>query len=384
MYPDLFENPSQTEEKKNKIDTDWKKYILYPDHMKARTMHSWGGEPDDQYERIPLMEHLLDNMLNEYKSGKIVEFMKFAGCLSHLFGDTTQPAHISPDSNLKFLSEMLPCPSLPEFANFHYHTSIEAVTGKCAPLHKPELLGTSVSEVAWVLAKHCQKAVIYCRRFIVPIIEALFDNDLTAAEDASTEPVTIAAQLTADSIYSIMRIADKSYSPKEYDSVNKIDLRLFDADESFHDLVYSGPILDGNKDVPPYTVPITPAKLKFFDGTKKVKGLGVLPHSGMSGLRECWMTWFLPKDVFMRFSAFVGLHTDLAVGGSASFHVLLNGKEVWSSGRMQKDDFAKKIDIDISKAKSLTLKVCDGNEGKSFWKNHCIWANPVILKSDFS
>ena len=69
----------------------------------------------------------------------------------------------------------------------------------------------------------------------------------------------------------------------------KADLCLIDA-ESFHDLVYSGPILDGNKDVPPYTVPVTTARLKFVDGVRDMRGLGVLPHKrcfyALLGL--CW------------------------------------------------------------------------------------------------
>lgn len=68
-------------------------------------------------------------MIDTYKKEDFSDFIKFAGCLSHLFGDTTQPAHLGYDLNLEFISQLVPRPNKAQFKNFHYHTDIEAVTG---------------------------------------------------------------------------------------------------------------------------------------------------------------------------------------------------------------------------------------------------------------
>lgn len=186
--------------------------------------------------------------------------------------------------------------------------------------------------------------------------------------------------MTSDAIFTAIKIATNSFTSAEKEELSPIDLRLLPADDEFHDLVYGEALLDGSKDVPPNNEPIIPAKLKFANGIRQVKGLGVLPHSGMNRERDCYMTWHLPWGVFNEFTATVGLHADLAIGGAVSFHVLLDGKEVWTSGRMTKDDYAKAISLKLGNAETLTLNVCDANNEKSFWKNHAIWADPFLIK----
>ena len=379
-YPDLFDDPTRPEDEKIKIDPEWQKYCVYPDELAGKAFHFWPTGIAQQHERKPLSEYLLQKMINAYKEGNFADFIKFSGCLSHLFGDTTQPAHLGNDIKLEFISQLLPRPDRKQFADFHYHTDIEAVTGECATLKNPQLLGLSASEASWKLAGRCTEAIVYCRRFIVPTLQALFAGDNSKAIENASEPVTIAAQLTSDAIFTAIKIATNSFTPEEKGKLNSVDLRFLPADDEFHDSVYGAALLNGNKDVPPANAPIVPAKLKFKDGIREVKGLGLLPHSGMNREKDCYMTWHLPQGVFRKFTASVGLHTDLAVGGAVSFHVLLDGKEAWESGRMTKDDCAKKISLGLENAKTLTLKVCDANDGKSFWKNHTVLAEPILIK----
>lgn len=376
-YPDYFDDPTRQEEKKNAIDTEWRKYCEYPPSLPAKFMHFWPTSLFDQNARRPLYEYLLGQMLHSLKSGDNASFIKFAGCLSHAMGDSTQPAHIGPDTNCTWLGQLMPKPDSPEFANFHYHSSTEAVIGKCGTLKPPRLMGGSIAETAWILAGQVNEAIIYCRRFIVPSIQALFAKDLQTAEALAVEPVTIAAQLTSDAMFTILEIHSGTVDTSAPSSV---DLRLRKADAEFHDLVYGGAILDGNKDVPPCNVPATPGQLRLSDGVKNVKGLGVLPHSGMNGPRECSMTWKIPAGVFRHFSAQAGLHAQLAVNGAVSFHVLLDGKEVWTSGRMTIDDMAQIINLELGNHQEITLKVVDANNGTSFWKNHAFWADPQLIK----
>ena len=69
-------------------------------------------------------------------------------------------------------------------------------------------------------------------------------------------------------------------------------------------------------------------------------GLGMLPHSGMNGERSCFSSWILPERTFSWFSAEVGLHAEIGTG-AVEFLVLLDGKTVWSSGRMTRESGAR-------------------------------------------
>ena len=374
-YPDYFDDPTRPAEQKRQIDPEWEKYTVYPEKLEARMLHFFPAPPSDLWKRIGVYTYLLKRMTGAFREKNYSDFIKFAGCLSHAMGDATQPAHIGPDTRDVFLSQMLPVPDRPYLKNFHYHTSVESVDGDCGPLPPPHLLGASEAEAAWKTAADAQNAVAYCRRFLIPTIQALFDNDLKKAESLAVEPVTIAAKLTANLLYSAIRIARG-----ETGELPSVDLRHLPPVEEFHDLVYGSAVLDGNRKVPPNNVPVTPGQLRINGRPETLPGLGMLPHSGMNGERSCYMTWILPRNVFRRFTAFAGMHAVLAVGGAAEFRVLLDGTPVWSSGRMTVEDEAVPVSIELGSASTITLKVLDANNGSSFWQNHAYWGRPELLR----
>lgn len=371
-YPDLFDAPTTPDEKKYAIDPNWKKFIILPETMPAPMLHFIPAPVADTFVRIPVYDYYFRRMITELQAKNYEDFIKFAGCLSHAMGDTTQPAHIGPDSNNLMISHLLPVPDKPELKAFHYHTSVEAVVGKCAGLRSPRLLGLSPAEAAWKLAAEARKAVYYCRRFLVPMILAIFDGDQKRAEELAVEPVTIAAQLSADAIYTACCLAEGAEAnlPAE-------DLRELLPVEEFHDLVYGGAVLDGNKKVPPNDVPVTPGTLKVNGIVTPMPGLGMLPHSGMYGDRCCFMTWQLPGRIFKTFTAMVGLHAGIGTG-AVDFHVELDGKTVWTSGRMDAAADAKECMVELGDAGKLTLRVWDADNGGSFWNNHAYWGHPEL------
>ena len=374
-YPDYFDDPTRPDHDKEQIDPDWKTYTFYPEETGTRTLHSFPAPPADQWKRIRVYTYLFRRMTGALREKRFPEFIKFAGCLSHGLGDATQPAHLGPDSNNVLLGQMLPVPDRPYLKDFHYHTSVEAVNGECGVLPPPRLLGGSEAEAAWRTAADAQRSAAYCRRFLIPTVQALFDGDLKRAESFAVEPVTIAAGETANALYSAIRIARG-----ETGDLPCVDLRLLPPAEEFHDLVYGGAVLDGNRNVPPNNVPVTPGELRIHGRSERLPGLGMLPHSGINGERSCFMTWLLPPGVFRRFAALVGMHALLAVGGAAEFLVLLDGKKVWSSGRMTAEMEAVAVSVDLGSASSLTLKVMDAANGTSFWKNHAYWAKPELQR----
>lgn len=373
-YPDLFDDPTRSDESKDAIDAGWRNFIDFPpERAGAARLHFLPGPIDRQADRIGLYRCMLERMICALQQRDFSAFIKHAGCLSHAMGDAVQPAHITPDPDNVLLREMLPVPEDPGLRNFHYHTSVEAVTGACGPLAGAKLLGGAIEEAAWRLSCEVLLAIRYCRRYIIPTVEALFAHDTDRAVQLAAGPVTAAAQLTLDAIFTAILIAEKQER-----NLPPVDLRLIPPASERHDLVYGGAILDGNKKMPPNNVPVTPGALRIGGEIVHLPGLGVLPHSGMQFDRSCHMSWILPAGVFRHFTALAGLHAEIGTGGAVAFSVLLDGKPVWNSGRMTAEMEARNIDIPLEEAVELTLRVEDANEGKSFWNNNAYWGRPQL------
>lgn len=253
-YPDLFDDPTRSEESKNAVDAEWRRFIDFPpERAGAARLHFFPGPMDRQAERIGLYRCMLERIVCSWRRRDFVAFIKHAGCLSHAMGDAVQPAHITPDPDNFLLSQMLPVPDDPGLRNFHYHTSMEAVTGTCGTLAESKNLGFSIEEAAWRLSVDVLLAIRHCRRYIIPTVEALFAHDSARAEQLAAGPVTAAAQLTRDALFTAILIAEKRVG-----KLPPVDLRLVPPSSERHDLVYGGAILDGNKKMPPNNVPVTP------------------------------------------------------------------------------------------------------------------------------
>jgi hypothetical protein len=375
-YPDIFDNPTLPDFEKDTLDPDWKRFCVFPQGMGAVNLHSWPYPISEQMRSRPISYHWLTQAIPAYRQGDHESFIKFIGCLSHWFGDLTQSAHIV-DSQL--LAELMPAP--PSMSTFHYHTDLEAVTGACGPLRPPRLLGLTMAEISWRQASVNTEAIRECRRYVIPLLQAIFAGDKLQAENQAEPPVTKAAQMTLDIMYTALRLASDDISDEEKQAFSTVDLRLWKADGEMHDLVYGGAILDGNRSTPPAGAPVIGGKLLFDDGkVREVHGLGVLPHSGMNGPRVCWMRYTLPVDVFSKFEALVGMNAELTRDGAADFVVLLDGCEAFRSGKLTVKDPAIPVSIKLNGAAELTLKVEDVNGGKTFWNNHAYWGKPNLVK----
>ena len=375
-YPDIFDNPTVSDEEKSKIDLVWKRFCVFPKGMDAVNLHSWPHPIAEQAKSRPIARHWLAQAIEASHQGDQAAFIKFIGCLSHWFGDLTQSAHIV---DPQLLAELMPAP--PAMSTFHYHTDLEAVTGECGSLRQPQLLGMNVEEVAWRQAAINTEAMRECRRYIIPLLQTIFAGKNAEAERRAEPPVTKAAQLTLDMMYTALKLTAEDISTAERREFSTVDLRLWKADSEMHDLVYGGAILDGNRATPPAGAPVVAGKLLFPNGEKRaVPGLGGLPHSGMNGPRNCWMRYSLPVGVFSRFEAVIGMNAELTHEGAADFVVLLDGREVFRSGPRTVKDPATPVSIKLDIANELTLKVEDANNGKTFWNNHAYWGEPKLVK----
>jgi hypothetical protein len=78
---------------------------------------------------------------------------------------------------------------------------------------------------------------------------------------------------------------------------------------------------------------------------------------------------------YKRFQAWAG--ADAATSPTITFEVWVDGRKQWESGLMQRDDPAKRVDIDVTGAKTLELAVGDGGNG--IMADHADWADARLL-----
>lgn len=79
---------------------------------------------------------------------------------------------------------------------------------------------------------------------------------------------------------------------------------------------------------------------------------------------------------YSRFQSWVG--ADAAHFPSVTFEVWADGKQLWKSGLMTRDDPAKKVDLDVKGVQQLELVAGDGGNGIS--GDHADWADAKLLK----
>ena len=376
-YPDYFDDPTRQDSAKSAIDPQWKRFCCLNPYFGMDGQHFWPAHQEETLQRIPLMEWYFENMINALRSCAYEDFVKFSGCLSHLIGDFCQTAHLAPHDSNATLEDFLPRPFGKKWNNFHYHTSVEAIYSCCKVRRKPKLLGGGVTECAWRLAEEGANAVKYCRRFLIPTIQAIFRGDMEMATKLSEEPASIAAELSADSIYSAFRLAANSRKPLVKCNIDLIKIPPVTLD---FDMVYGGIIINGNRDVSSGNASVVPGYLLKNGSEKHFRGFGMLPGSGMKGERSAGGEWLIPAGVFSEFNARVGVNYAIPGDGAVIFSVECDGREKWRSPRMTRLMESIEIRVALEKCSKLRLKVYDANDGKTFWKNHAFWAKPVLIR----
>ena len=104
-----------------------------------------------------------------------------------------------------------------------------------------------------------------------------------------------------------------------------------------------------------------------------VGGKGFEHGVGTHAVSQLWLDLAGGTEKFL---AFVGVD-DAAGGGTVSFHVLADGKELFDSGVMKPGDAAKPVDLDLKEVKTLVLLVEDACDGNSC--DHADWAEARFI-----
>jgi NPCBM/NEW2 domain len=99
------------------------------------------------------------------------------------------------------------------------------------------------------------------------------------------------------------------------------------------------------------------------------KGLGMHSRSELT---------YELKSPFRRFEATVGIDDETAGQGSVNFHVLLDGRDAWQSGLITGHSAPKRVQVDTTQAKRLTLVVDFGSLGDV--QDHADWADARLVE----
>ena len=83
------------------------------------------------------------------------------------------------------------------------------------------------------------------------------------------------------------------------------------------------------------------------------------------------------KQAAVKFMASVGVDDEKNKAGSVVFVVTVDGKEAFNSGVMRGGEAAKRVDVDLAGAKTMTLAVTDGGDGID--SDHADWAAAEIV-----
>jgi alpha-galactosidase len=79
---------------------------------------------------------------------------------------------------------------------------------------------------------------------------------------------------------------------------------------------------------------------------------------------------------YRRFQAWAG--ADDATSPTVTFEVVADGTKLWESGLVRRGDAAKRVDLDVTGAKTLELIVGDGGNGIT--SDHADWADARLLR----
>jgi hypothetical protein len=362
-YPDYFAADS---EKNEQIDPDWREYTMIPEADNT-IVHSIIKPLKLRETYPPIIKHWTAQTIASIKSGDNERAAKFIGCLSHLIGDTGQAAHTFDE---RLLKKLLPQGD----KRFIFHSTMERVMGKIeAPEYDTKFLGGSIKELNWRLIEELEILKQRNTAEVIPLLKAIMDGDNTAAEASASRSITLCAELFADLLVSIWNIAsgEKDGLKNEFELQNLVPV------DQACDMLFNYEIMIDR--IPGKTVN---KALMLNLGAGDVHGIALLADMApfFKGVRRAFVEYSIPAGVFKYFESEVGLNHYSVNETKAVFEVKLDGKTVFTSEALGKDDSGLRVKIELGDAERLQLYVRDARpapDGTKFF--YPLFANPKLI-----
>lgn len=282
--------------------------------------------------------------------------VKAAGTLSHLIGDTVQAAHTTDN---RMVTAMYPMGSW----RYMTHAFMEAVFAELPDSvpYAPRLLADSEEMLCWRLCEELEKDKRLSIGEIPNLMGALRRGDQRAAEESAYRSAMTGAQLLADVMLTLSRLADGTAKDVGAIDLAGLEPLACDVDNMFN---YE-PMID----LIPGERFDSPTALDIGEGD--THGLCLLPMMAPSyqGRREAWVAYTLPGCGLTAFEARLGIqrfHAPERIpfharGNETSvfFEIRLDDQCVWRSEAIDETTPPTPVHVPLGSAKKLTIYVCD-------------------------
>lgn len=335
-----------------------------------------------QAENLEVLRYFLGRSVAALKAGHPGDAARFAGSLCHALEDWGSPAHTVPGDNMfTLLQQFLPPPEA--MAHKLLHSPIESGRVDAAiPGYAPRLLGTSLDEAGFRLLHRAHEGVINARTTTIPIIHALYAGDSNAVAKWQSKAASQDAEIVADALHTICRLAAGTFDTSEAASLAVVDLSRFWPGEATN-LYYSQAMFTGS---PNWGHPTSGYVLER--GTNAVPLRLRVEEHGAFRTKEFTegiavgigrpITHPLPPGIYSRFTVLAGLQAGLGAKGRVKFTVTGDGREL-ASAELAGDSPARTLDCPISGVTNLQL-LAGALPGGEAGSNYAVWAEPRLHK----
>ena len=332
-----------------------------------------------------VFEYYVPRVVQAFEAGKTTEAMRWFGSLGHYLEDSMAPAHVAygqstfPDGS-SILSQMdyfmRYMPDSPRIKPGTLHGILDdpgftidqlraAVKG-----YQPKLLGRGELDIQFVLAEEHQRRYENSNKRIIPIIQAVADDNKKALADHGLACATNAVAVVADTLYSFLCAANNRFTPQEQAELAR-DVSLADftpiseqvfawGRKNYNSRFFRNVSGGVGEDRYPPDLGLYPLKLKMSNDTirKFEKGFGVGADTKY--------TFILPAGAFSTFKVWVGNHAEIGAKGASKYEVLLDGKvvasSVWIEGVVTP---AQRLEVPLGDARRLTFQTT--GKGDTLW-----------------
>jgi hypothetical protein len=240
--------------------------------------------------------------------------------------------------------------------------------------YKPSLMGLTASEAAFNMMARFTDMLENSIQQILPMTQAFYDGKLEKMAFYLTQSASFSSKVLADALNTAYRIAMENFNEDEISLLSSSDLseavpveRTAWAPYPYYFPVVRNSNMSLGENFKPF-----PLQLREGDEIKTY-------HKGFGVGSPFKIIFQIPVSVYKYFSAQIGLHPKLGLGGSVIFKVFIDEKEVYNSGVVSFPDM-RDVKIELNNARRLTLAVDSPEETSKALNSQAVWAYPLLMK----
>jgi hypothetical protein len=346
-YPDYFAPAENSARKYLDLEPDWCEFTYVPLKGRMLPFHTCFNHFEITATASEMVAHWNEKTLVCYKDRLFENAAKFAGCVSHLIGDSGQPAHTCDDRILRRLFPQ-------KDKCFTIHPVLESFSAGLNSInYQPKLLGASLSELNWRLLEELVCLNVSQAAEVIPLMQSVFEHDQKKAKASADRTMADCSKLFADWLYTIWHIANGTANIEN----NSFDLCALEPFEQENDMLFN---YGGMIDHIPGRCPdeLIGLKLGAVDG---LHGVCLLPQMAptFSDVRRAFVSYHIPSGVFKYFESEIGLNRNCMNETEAIFEIRLDGFTVFTSVAINQATPPLSVKVELGNSRCLTLYVRD-------------------------